>query len=160
MRRSLLLCAILAFGCAPSTDQSADSVPPADTMPPPPPALSLAEVAGTWEGSVMTEASDSVIALQVINATADTSGWTIMVANAKTPTKMVNVPVTRVAAAGDSIIIETAPFESVLRAGQQVSLHTILRLQGGKAVSVMHATYPATNETVTLRGTANRKMAP
>ena len=157
MRRTLLLCAILAIGCSKSDQPPADSAQVQNTAPP---AISLADVAGTWEGSVMTETSDSVIAVQMLTATADPMTWTMTVANAKTPTKTVAVPVTGVVAAGDSIVIQSGPFDSVLRPGQKVSIHSITRLQDGKLVMVIHATYVANNEMIPLRGTATRKMAP
>jgi hypothetical protein len=160
MRRTILLCAVLAIACAKAADNAANdsaAMPAESVTPPPPTPITLAEVAGTWEGTVTAPGNDTVLATHVLNATADTTGWTLTLANAKTPTKTKVVKLTKVVAAGDSIEVETAPFESVLRAGQQVTVHTIYRLKDGKLVGSVHAMYP-NNEMVMMQATATKKM--
>ena len=46
-----------------------------------------------------------------------------------------------VAVAGDSIVTEAGPFESVLRKGVKVSTNSVLRLQNGKLVGTTIAHY-------------------
>ena len=106
--------------------------------------ISLADVAGTWDGTVTAVGNDTVLTIVELTATADPSGWTMKVANAKTPTMMTSVPSQNVLAAGDSVVVEAGPFASVLRPGQQVTTHTVYRLQDGKLVGSIRATYPAT----------------
>ena len=152
MRRTLILCAVLFLGCA-------KSEPPASQTPEPAAAtISLADVAGTWDGTVMAVGNDSALAVVELTAAADPAGWSMKVANAKTPTAMTTVPATSVVADGDSVIVEAGPFQSVLRPGQQVSTHTVYRLQDGKLVGTLLATYPASGEIVELRTMATKKM--
>jgi hypothetical protein len=70
-----------------------------------------------------------------LTATADTSGWTLTFPNRKP------VPVRVVAVAGDSIVTEAGPFESVIRKGVQVTARTINRLQDGKLTGTIEARF-------------------
>lgn len=151
MRRPLLLCAVLFVGCAQSEPPVSESTPMGETT------MSLADVAGTWDGTVTAADNDTVLSVVELTATAEATGWTMRVANAKTPTMQTVVPITSVVAEGDSMIVDAGPFPSVLRAGQQVATHTIYRLLDGKLVGTIQATYPATGETIMLRSVATRK---
>jgi len=150
MRRTLLLCAILLFGCAKSEPPVPEATPTGAT-------ISLADVAGTWEGTVMAANSDTVLTTIELTATAEPTGWTMTVTNANDPTMKSVVPLTSAVAEGDSVIVESGPFQSVLRAGQEVSTHSVYRLQGGQLVGTILATYPASGETIELRSVGNRK---
>jgi hypothetical protein len=151
MRRTLLLCAVLLVGCA-------KSEPPAsEPTPAPAPTISLADVAGTWDGNVMAAGSDSVLSIMELTATATTTGWSMKVANAKTPTKLTEVAANSVVAEGDSVVVDSGPFASVLRAGQQVTTHGVYRLQDGKLIGTIMATYAASGQTLMLRSVATRK---
>ena len=120
--------------------------------------ISLADVAGTWNGTVTAAGSDTVLTVIELTATADPTGWTMKVANAKTPTEMTTVPAQSVVAAGDSVVVEAGPFASVLRPGQQVTTHTVYRLQDGRLMGSIQATYPASGETIALRSVATRAV--
>ena len=137
MRRFAIFCycAAAVVGCA-KTETKAPAVSQA---PPPPPALSLADVAGKWTVKGMNEAKDSTLVTYQLTATANTSGWSIMFPNRKQP-----IPVNVAAVAGDSVVIDAGPYESVLRKGQQVTTHGVLRLQGGKLVGLTLAHYKTT----------------
>lgn len=152
MRRTLLLCAVLLFGCAKSEPPASTS-----TSTETPAAISLADVAGTWDGTVTAAGNDTVLTLMELTATADPTGWSMTVTNAKVATMRTVTPVKSVVAEGDSLIVEAGPFQSVLRAGQEVSTHTVYRLQDGKLVGSIMATYPASGETVELHSVATRK---
>jgi len=134
MRRFAIFCTCAAavVGCA-KTETKAPAVSQA---PPPPPALSLADVAGKWTVRGMNEAKDSTLVTYQLNATADTSGWTITFPNRKQP-----VPTRVATVGGDSLVIDAGPYESVLRKGVQVTTHGVLRLQGGKLVGLTVAHY-------------------
>jgi hypothetical protein len=151
MRRTLLICAVLLFGCAKSEP------PPSDNTTGEMSAISLADVAGTWEGTVTAAGNDSALALIELTAAAEPTGWTMKVANAKTPSTQTVVPSLSVVAAGDSVIVDAGPFQSVLRAGQQVTTHAVYRLQEGKLVGTIQATYPESGETVMLHSVSTRK---
>ena len=69
-----------------------------------------------------------------LNATADASGWTMSLPGRP------NIPLT-VKADGDSVIVDSGPFESVLRKGVQVTNHGVYRMQGDKLVGKTIAHY-------------------
>ena len=120
--------------------------------------ISLADVAGTWDGTVTAVGNDTVLTIVELTATAEPTGWTMKVANAKTPKMMTSVPANSVVAAGDSVVVEAGPFASVLRVGKQVTTHTVYRLQDGKLVGTIQATYPASGETIMLHSVATRAV--
>jgi len=133
MRRFTMLCccAVAVVGCAkPET-----KAPAASQTPPPPPPLSLADVAGKWTVKGMNEARDTTLVTYQLNTTADTSGWTILFPNRKP------IPARVAAVAGDSLVMDAGPYESVLRKGMQVTTHGVLRLQNGKLVGLTVAHY-------------------
>jgi len=116
VRRILLLCAAAALaGCAKTDDQAAEGA--AAT-------LSLADIAGKWTVRGMPENSDSVLVTYEVNATATTAGWTTVLPN-RDPVSLHVVP------GGDSVVMHTGPFESVLRPGVMVTTESVVRLVNG-----------------------------
>jgi hypothetical protein len=134
----LCCCAAALIGCAKTENKAPASSTPA--TPPPPPPIALADVAGKWTVKAMNEARDSTLVTYQLTATADTSGWTIVFPNRKQP-----VPVHVAAVAGDSVVINAGPYESVLRRGVQVSTHGVFRLQNGMMVGTTVAHYRTTH---------------
>jgi hypothetical protein len=131
----LLACAAALVACAGSEKPSADSAAAATPAPAPAPAtLSLADLAGKWTQKVRAENSDSVLVTAEVVATPDPSGWTIAL-----PGRPV-MPV-RITVAGDSLLVATGPYESVLRKGVQVTTSGVMRLQDGKLVGITTAHY-------------------
>lgn len=131
-------CAIVLVGCTkpkeqPATDAMTDSAP----APAAPAALALADVAGKWAMRTMNESGDSTLLTYELVATADPSGWTFNFP------KRPPVPA-RIAAAGDSIVMDAGPYESLLRKGVQVTTHGVARLQDGKLVGGTTAHYKTT----------------
>ena len=121
---ALSLCAVVAAGCARS-DQPA----PADTAasvaaPAAPAAVTLDQVAGTWNMNVTNSAGDSTLMAIVVTAAADPNGWRI-----KYPDRPDPVPA-RAVAAGDSIVVDGGPYASPIRKNVQTTIHAIWRLQG------------------------------
>lgn len=153
MRRTLLLCAVLFLGCAKSEPPASESTSTGGEAA----TISLADVAGVWDGTVMAAGNDTALAVIELTATQDATGWMMKVANAKIPARTTMVSAMRVVAEGDSVIVDAGPFKSVLRVGQEVTTHTVYRLQGEKLVGTIQATYPATHETIALRSVATRK---
>lgn len=122
MRRfALCCCTAMMLGCAKSERPSGQ----------------LADFAGTWRVRGLNEAGDSIVGFQV-TATGDTLGWTIAFPNR--PAISLRV----VAAAGDSVITEAGPYESVLRKGVQVRTRAVMHLQGNKIVGTTIARYATT----------------
>ena len=129
---TLFCCAALLTGCDKSQNRAAEEGTTRDTAvapaPPSPSArISLADVAGKWKVRATDEAKGTVVESE-LTATADTSGWTVTFPNRKP------IPVRVVAVAGDSIVTEAGPYESVTRKGIQVRTRAVRRLQDGKLV--------------------------
>ena len=97
-------------------------------------AMSLADLAGKWKLRTTDEAGENAVE-SGLAATPDTSGWTLTRPDGKV------VPVRVVAVAGDSLVLEPAPYESALRKGVQVRARMVLRLQGDKLVGTNEARY-------------------
>jgi hypothetical protein len=139
MRRLAVFCCTAALvGCKksevqPPPDTTAAMAPAAPAASESTPAISLANLAGKWK--LRTTDQDGGKAVESrLTATADTSGWTLTRPNGKV------VPV-RVAAEGDSIILEPAAYESALKKGVQVRSRMVFRLQGDKLVGSNQARY-------------------
>ena len=127
--------ALALLGCSKPAEKPADTAETAEAAPAPaPPALSLADFAGTWHVTSKVEGSDKVVKYDMVT-TADQNGWTL-----KFP-KRDPIPVRVVAVEGDSVVSEAGPFESVLRKGVQVRTHVVSRLQDGKLVGTTTARY-------------------
>jgi hypothetical protein len=150
MRHLVACCcaAVVLVGCAKSEQQqakdtTATAAPTPPAAPPAPAGISLADVAGKWSMTTMTEKGDSTLVKYELVATGDTTGWTFNFPKRKP------VPA-HVAVGGDSIIIDAGPYESVLRKGVQVTTHGVARLQDGKLVGTTVARY-ATHGADSLR---------
>ena len=154
MRFQLLsLSAVALLACAKSETPKADTTTPAAAPAPAPaaPTISLADVAGTWEGKVMPMDKDTTLTTTTVVATATTDGWSMKLPNGET------VPLTVGAVEGDSIIVTAANFKSAVKKGAQVaSIHSIYKLQNGKLMSVTHATY-SDGATATYRTESTKK---
>ena len=150
-------CAVLLVGCSSSEQKPAADSPAtaAAVAPAPAPAvtpISLASLAGKWTQRSRREGSDSVIVTAEVVATADPSGWTL---------KLPGRPVTplKVTADGDSLIVSSGPYESVLRKGVQVTTNGVWRLQGDKLVGTTVAHYSAGPDSV-VRLTSEMTRTP
>lgn len=147
-----LCCAAVVAGCSkPDAPPAQDTTAVAAPAPTP---ISLADVAGKWVIRTMAENSDSVLVTSEMTATADTSGWvTIVPGRPPLPTRVIEV-------AGDSITTEFGPFESVLRAGVQVTTRTVMRLRDGKLVGSLVARYVTTGADSVTRLRLEATRAP
>ena len=148
-----LALALALAGCAQSddVDGSAAAAAVAATSGAAQP-ISLADVAGRWTVRAVPETGDTTAIISQLNASADTSGWTTTLPN-RPPTA------TRVVAvAGDSIVTENGPYESVLRKGVQVRTRSVMRLRDGKLVgyTVAHYSTGGADSTLRLRTEATR----
>jgi len=145
MRRlALVMIAVLLSACAkPETPPAAVASAA--------PTISLADVAGTWMAQATAVGSDSVIVMFSMTASADPAGWTMNLTD-RDP-----VPMT-VTVSGDSILHSAGPYNSVLRAGVQVSVSGSMHLVNGELVgpSVAHYAMSGADSTVNLWVTATR----
>jgi hypothetical protein len=151
MRHSALVscCAAIALvGCARSddaatSDTAAGAVAASTSTTTQP--ISLGDVAGRWTVRAVRETGDTTPIISQLNASADTSGWTMTLPN-RPPTA------TRVVAVGgDSIVTENGPYESVLRKGVQVTTRSVMRLRDGKLVGHTVARYSTAGADSVLR---------
>jgi hypothetical protein len=141
MRRLAVLCsAVLLIGCARSEQQNAGTEGAQPAM------ISLADVAGTWNVSSMPEASDTVLVSYQMTATGDTTGWTVTFPG-RAP-----IPMRGITVAGDSIVSDMGPYESMLRPGMMVSVHSVSRLENGKLVGHFTAHYQGAGADSVLNG--------
>lgn len=148
MRRALPFCALLFLACAKGEKSPAADSPAVAA----PPALTLADLTGKWTQTNTPEGSDTVVTTE-LNFTGDPSAWTITVMGRPTTPAQVTVD-------GDSVMVKTGPFESVLRKGVQVTTNSVSRMVDGKLVGVTVAHYSGltTADSVRrLRSVATRK---
>jgi hypothetical protein len=150
MRRLVFLfCCCTAFtlvACARPDDQAATDTATgtvaAATAPAP---ISLADVAGRWTVRAVPETGDTTAVISQLNASADTTGWTMTLTNRPpVATRVVLV-------SGDSIVTENGPYESVLRKGVQVRTRSVMRLRDGKLIGYTIARYTTTGPDSVLR---------
>lgn len=143
-------CLAALAACAKTDKQPAADVsaaPPADTSmaaaaPAPAPAmaapLALSDLAGKWTVRGTKPGTDSTIVTYDLIATGENTGWT-----ANFP-KRKPIPIRVVAIAGDSLVTQSGPYESVLRKGVQVTTDNTIRLKDGKLVGRTVAHYKTT----------------
>jgi hypothetical protein len=117
--------------------------------------LALADLAGTWDGSSLDSAGNPLVRTELIATDSDT-GWTLNLINAADTSKRTTTDVRVVSLAGDSLVVESGPYASVLREGQQITTRTVYRLENGRLVGITDVTYPGP-EVVTLRGELTRR---
>jgi hypothetical protein len=131
---------VLACGGAETADEAA--VPAAEAQPAPA-TISLADVAGTWNVTAVSEAGDTT--RSVLVATNEISGWTRTFPN-REPMEVLVIDV-----GGDRIVVEAGPYESVVRPGVQVSTQTVYRLQDGSLIGTGISHYVTTGADSVMR---------
>jgi hypothetical protein len=137
MRPNLLHLAAITLAACATGDRTADTAgaTAAAATPATPAPLNLADVAGVWTVRGTNMAGDTTLVTYELNATADTSGWTITFPG-RPP-----VPVRVVAVAGDSVITEAGPYQSSLRRGVNVRTTGAFRIQDGRLIGHTVARY-------------------
>ncbi|MDH3224035.1 MAG: hypothetical protein OEO23_09990 [Gemmatimonadota bacterium] len=140
-----LLIATLLTACGPA-EQAAPGGDEPETSGP-----TLADFAGTWDNEAMIEGVADPVP-STLHGSASASGWTMDLEGRP------GLPLT-VSIVGDSLIVESGQYESVLREGVMVSIRTAVVLENGAMVGKMMATYetPDGEEVVygTMRATRN-----
>ena len=133
MTRFTYCCWVIALAACAKPDQkpAADSMGAGATTP----TVSLASLAGTWAMRTTNERGDSTLVTYQMIASADAAGWSFNFPG-RAP-----VPIRVIAVAGDSIVTEAGPYESVLRKGVQVTTHSVIHLQGANLVGTTVAHY-------------------
>lgn len=154
MRRLWLVCAAMAVvGCS-RKDNGAGSDTTAMSNTAAPADLSLADVAGKWNVQVARMDNDSALLTYELNATADTSGWTITF-----PTRE-PIPVRILSVAGDSLVTEIGPYASALRPGVQTTTQSVFRLRGDRLMGVSTVHYQTTEPDSVVQLRSRGRKAP
>ncbi|HEY0241104.1 MAG TPA: hypothetical protein VGC52_00435 [Gemmatimonadaceae bacterium] len=149
----MLWCSIVLVGCS-KADTAADSAAAVDTATPvaaEPAPMSLDQVAGKWNVRILSaETGDSTLTSYVLDAKADTAGWTFQFpTGAPLPMRIVSM-------GGDSLVTEAGPFDSRLQKGLKVNSRVTWRLRDGKlsgAVVSDYNTNPPTTRNLIAEGT-------
>ena len=154
MRRLALWCCVAVLvGCEKPKEQPAADTTAAMAPAPAPGAapISLADAAGTWTMRVMPTDADTALVTFEMEVGPDGKDWVFKFPKRK--------PITgRATAAGDSLLVENGPYESLLRKGVQVTTSSVMRLQDGKLVGTTIAHYSSGTDPVrTLRIEGTKK---
>jgi len=112
--------------------------------------IRLADKAGTWRGTFMIGANDSVVATLVLRATAGRDGWTLTLPDHDP------LPTRVVAVGGDSVVTETGPYPSTRRPGQTVTTRITGHYHGARMVGTFVAHYTSGD----TRGKVAARLAP
>jgi hypothetical protein len=154
MRFTALLCsALLIAGCS-KADTAADTATAIDTATPvaaEPAPMSLDQVAGKWNVRITSaETGDSTLISYVLDAKADTAGWTFTFPTGGP------IPMQVRAMGGDSLVTAAGPFDSRLQKNVKVSSVVTWRLRDGTLVGNVVSSYdtkPPTTRNLIATGT-------
>ena len=147
MRFAVALLAVAAVtACAAKEEPAADSAAPAAAAAAP----TAADFAGTWNTKSVLEGTPDTVS-STLTGTADGS-WTMMI-EGKT------VPLT-VSMSGDSLVAQSAEYESVLRKGVMVTVRTAGVRSGDMMTGNLVATYKTPTGDQMVNGTFTSTKAP
>ena len=117
------------------------------------PTISLSQLAGRWNLRAVPEAgTDTTPTNVVLNATADTTGWTMVMGTQTVPLQ--------VRVVGDTILTESAEYESTRRQGVKVTTRGSMRLVGDSIVGTTIARYSVAGPDSVMRLRTVGKRAP
>ena len=143
MRRfALVSIGILLVACVKSetstpVDTRTVAMAPAAPVAPAAAPIDLKAVAGKYKvtSRAQTGDTDTTVVTYELNATGDTTGWTVTYPNRKAE------PMRVIMVSGDSIVTETGPFQSVRMKGVPVTTRTTYRWENGNLVGTTVAHY-------------------
>ena len=149
MRLAVALFAVAAVAaCAAKEESAMDSAAPAAAAAAP----TLADFAGTWNVSNVLEGTPDTVK-STLTSSADGSTWTLTLEGRP------NIAVTA-SMSGDSLVTQSAEYESVLRKGVMVTVRTAGVMQGGMIVGNLVATYKTPTGEQIVNGTFTSTRAP
>ena len=134
---ALLAACVKSETSTPAVDTTTAAMAPAPAAPVAPAAapISLKTVAGKYRVTSRGQNGDTSVVTYELNATGDTTGWTITFPNRPA------VPMRIITVSGDSIVTEAGPFTSVRRTGVPVTTRTTYRWENGQLVGTTVAHY-------------------
>lgn len=125
-------CLILFAACG-TPDAEPAAEPGAEAAEPGMASLSVADFAGTWENTTRLEGVDEPVQ-STMTGSASGDDWTMSLEGRD------NIPL-EVSIVGDSLIGQSAEYESILRPGVMVNVRTASVLHGDMLMGNMVATY-------------------
>lgn len=154
MRPMTRLCLVIATGLTLSACESEPAEQATEELPAETVAtttnVALADIAGTWDMRAVPETGDDATEFQM-EITSD--GITMMLPD-RDPI------VADVTTAGDSIVMDAGPYESVRREGLMTTTHSVLRLDGDRLAGTTIARYETTEADSVLRLTTEGTRSP
>jgi len=140
---AFLFTAVLLTACAAKEEEAPAPAPPA--------APTLADFAGTWNTKSVLEGTPDTVS-STMTGTADPASWTMTLEGRP------NIALT-VSVVGDSLIGQTAEYESILRKGVMVTVRTASVLSNGTLTGNLVATYKTPTGEQVVRGTMTSTKA-
>ena len=156
MRKTILLAAVL-MACAksetPPADTAASAMAPA--APAPPPALTAADIKGTWKGTTKLAGTDSVLSKWTLVSTSDSTG-TLTFEGTKTP-----IPFKSVFGA-DSLVATSSAFTApgARKGAPKVMFVATSRVQNGQLVGTSNIVLASKPDSVVERHSYSATKAP
>jgi hypothetical protein len=141
----VLILVVFPLACSAPPDPDAPAEDPARET-------TLAHFAGTWDVQVDLEGVDEPVSVQLSGSASDPE-WT-MIVEGRDP-----IP-TRVRVESDSLIGESAPFESILRAGVMVRARTAGMVRNDQMTGTAVVTYMTESGEESVRGTTRGRRIP
>jgi hypothetical protein len=126
-------CLTLLAACTADDEQPAAEPDAEATEQPGMPGMTMADFAGTWQNTARLEGVDEPVT-STMSGSASGDDWTMSL-EGRDP-----IPL-QISIVGDSLIGQSAEYESILRPGVMVSVRTASVLHGGMLVGNMVATY-------------------
>lgn len=117
--------------------------------------LTFADLAGKWNVNATPEWGDTLVTHPVINATADSTGWTIVY-----PPNPKPITASKITLAGDSVVIDWGPYMSGRRKGLKAMSHDVYRLRDGKLTGYSMSHYVGAPPDSVLRLRLEATRAP
>ncbi|MGI9182120.1 MAG: hypothetical protein ACR2H9_16700 [Longimicrobiaceae bacterium] len=134
-----VLCSLILVACGTRDEEPAAGAEAVAATP------SIADFAGTWSNVVTLEGVDEPVP-STMSGSAAGDDWTMSLRDRE------NIPV-QVHMKGDSLIGQSAEYESILRPGVMVDVRTASVLRDGELVGNVVATYRTANGEEQVRGT-------
>ena len=144
-------CLILLAACGSTDDEQPVAEPGAEAIAEPVASVSIADFAGSWENTARLEGvSEPVPSTMTGSASGD--DWTMSLEGRD------NIPL-EISMVGDSLISQSAEYESVLRPGVMVTVRTASVLHGDMLMGNMVATYRTPQGEERVFGTVESRRA-
>ncbi len=127
---AIVCCAMTIGACMKESPKVAETAKGEITPQPAPVAtLTFADLVGKWNVSATPEWGDTTVTHLVLNATADSAGWTITY-----PPNPKPLTASKITIGGDSVVVDWGPYMSARRKGLKAMSHDVYRLRDGKLI--------------------------